>query len=74
MSVVNKLGICLSWKAQDGLCMIFFIFFYFLSVQKQTCFTREDIVEQQKSQLMFDTTGLQVNRQHIITKSLMRGY
>lgn len=32
------------------------------------------IVEQQNSQLMLsDTTGLRVNRQHIITKLLMKG-
>lgn len=43
MSAVNKLGICLSWKAQDGLCIIFFFFFFLLfcpkTVQKQTCST-----------------------------------
>lgn len=79
MSAVNKLGICLRWKAQDGLCMIFFFFFFSpFSVQK-LCKNRpalpgKEIVEQQNSQLMLsDTTGLRVNRQHIITKLLMKG-
>lgn len=76
MSAVNKLGICLSWKAQDGLCMIFF--FCGFSVQKlcknRPALPRKEIVEQQNSQLMLsDTTGLRVNRQHIITKLLMKG-
>lgn len=62
MSAVNKLGICLSCFSVQKLC------------KNRPALPGKEIVEQHNSQLMLsDTTGLRVNRQHIITRLLMKG-